>query len=141
MKRKIAPPSVKRASLEPDALAPDGSLIFLLATGAQGATRASLCEVRLAAGAVSRPVRHRTVEEIWHVVAGRGKVWRCPAGEEAEPVEVGPGDTLVIPTGWRFQFCAVPETELRFLCYTAPPWPGHDEAEPAEAGGLGAPTV
>jgi mannose-6-phosphate isomerase-like protein (cupin superfamily) len=137
----LTPPPSGRASREPDAIAPDGSEIRLLATMAHGATRASLCEVRLAPGAVSRPVCHRSVEEIWYVLEGRGHVWRCPPGARAEPVEVGPGDSLVIPTGWRFQFRAAPSGPLRFLCYTSPPWPGPDEAEPIASGGLGEPTV
>lgn len=135
-----APPP-GRASAEPNALAPDGSEIRLLAADAHGATRASLCEVRLPPGAVSRPVSHRSVEEIWYVLAGRGQVWRCAPGAEANPMDVRSGDALVIPTGWRFQFRAAPETELRFLCYTSPPWPGPDEAQAAELGGLGDPTV
>src|SRR5262245_19458830 len=118
-----APPT-GRAARDPDAIAPDGSQIRLLATAAHGATRASLCEVRLPRGAVSRPVRHRSVEEIWHVTAGRGHVWRCPPGGEADPIAVAPGDTIVIPTGWSFQFRAAPDSDLRFLCYTSPPWPG-----------------
>lgn len=138
---KITPPSVGRASREPDTIAPDGSEISLLATEAQGATRASLCEVRLPPGAVSRPVYHRSVEEIWYVVEGSGQVWRCPPGAKADPVEVRPGDTLVIPAGWRFQFSAASGTGLRFLCYTSPPWPGPDEAQPARVRGLGPPTV
>jgi mannose-6-phosphate isomerase-like protein (cupin superfamily) len=124
-----------------DAIAPDGSEIRILADQAHGTTRASLCEVRLRAGAVSRPVAHRTVEEIWHVTGGRGQVWRCPLRSHAEPIDVGPGDTIVIPAGWRFQFRAAPDTALTFLCYTTPPWPGADEAEPAGPGGLGDPTV
>jgi mannose-6-phosphate isomerase-like protein (cupin superfamily) len=125
----------------PDAIAPDGSEIYLRVGAPQGATRASLCGVRLPAGAVSRPVRHRTVEEIWYVLEGDGDVWRCAAGAEADPVAMRPGDALVIPTGWRFQFRAGPRGPLRFLCYTAPPWPGPEEAVPAEPGGLGPATV
>ena len=132
-----APPPPGRASGAPDVIAPDGSEIRLLAR----AMRASLCEVRLPAGAVSRPVYHRSVEEIWYVLAGRGHVWRCPPGERANPVGVQAGDALVIPTGWRFQFRAAPEAELRFLCHTSPPWPGADEAVSAESGGLGPATV
>ncbi len=138
---KITPPALGRAPREVDAIAPDGSAIRLLATETQGATRASLCEVRLAPGAVSRPVSHRSVEEIWYVLEGRGQVWRCPPEAEADPVDVEPGDALVIPTGWRFQFRADPDAALRFLCFTVPPWPGPDEARPAGTGGLGAPTV
>ena len=134
-------PPVGRAPRAPDAIAPDGSEIRLLATGAHGATRASVCEVRLPPGAVSRPVSHRSVEEIWYVLEGRGQVWRCPPESEVDPVDVRPGDTLVIPTGWRFQFRAAPDSALRFVCFTSPPWPGPDEARPAAPGGLGAPTV
>ena len=121
----------------PDVIAPDGSEIYLRVGAAEGVTRASLCEVRLAAGAVSRPVRHRSVEEIWYVLEGEGDVWRGAAGV----VTVRPGDALVIPTGSSFQFRAGPAAPLRFLCYTAPPWPGPDEALPAEPGGLGPATV
>ena len=133
----ITPPPSRRAADEPDTLAPDGSEIRLLVT----ATRASLCEVRLAPGAVSRPVSHRSVEEIWYVIAGRGRVWRCPPGVRAEPIDISAGDALVIPTGWRFQFSAAATSELRFLCFTAPPWPGADEAVEEDSGDLGPPTV
>ena len=138
---RAVPPRVGRAAREPDAIAVDGSQIRVLADHRHGAARASLCEVRLPPGGVSRPIRHRTVEEIWHVTAGRGEVWRCPEGGDALPSAVEPGDTLVIPVGWRFQFRAAPDGGLTFLCYTSPPWPGDDEAEPAGPGGLGAPTV
>ncbi len=117
----------------PDATAPDGSEISFLVGDA---TRASLVEVRLPAGQTSRPVRHRTVEEIWYFLAGEGLVWRRPPGGEAAVEAVQPGRTLVIPTGWAFQFRAGPAADLRFLCYTSPPWPGHDEAVPVPDGGL-----
>ena len=133
--------SIRRAGRAADTQAPDGSEIRLLATLAQGATRASLCEVTLSAGAISRPVRHRSIEEIWHVTAGRGRVWRCPPGGSADPIDVSAGDTLVIPPRWAFQFSAAPTTALRFLCYTSPPWPGPEEAEPVGPGALGTPTV
>ena len=137
-------PPVGRRALRPDATAPDGSEIRLLIDQRHQATRASLCEVTLAAGQVSRPVWHRTVEEVWYVLEGQGRVWRCPPDAETDSVDhvsVGPGDALTIPRGWRFQFCAGDEGALRFLCYTAPPWPGADEAQPAEHGGLWAATV
>lgn len=117
----------------PDATAPDGSEIFFLVGDA---SRASLVEVRLPASRTSMPVRHRTVEEIWYFLAGRGRVWRRPPDGAAVVEDVQPGRTLVIPTGWAFQFQAGPDGELRFLCYTSPPWPGDDEAVPVAAGGL-----
>ena len=118
----------------PDAIAPDGSEIYHLVADAQ---RASLVEVRLPAGRTSKPVRHRTVEEIWYFLAGEGRVWRQPPAGEASVRRVAPGSVLTIPTGWAFQFQADPGADLRFLCYTAPPWPGDEEAQAAEPGGLG----
>jgi mannose-6-phosphate isomerase-like protein (cupin superfamily) len=135
---------IGRAAADPNAIAPDGSEIRLLIDNRHAATRASLVEVRLATGQVSRPVWHRQVEEIWYVLEGRGQVWRCPPDADptaVAPTPVGPGDALTIPTGWRFQFRAAAEEPLRFLCFTSPPWPGPDEAHPAEFGGLGPGTV
>ena len=137
-------PPVSRRSEMLDANAPDGSDIRLLVDGRHHATRASLVEVSLAAGQVSKPVWHRTVEEIWFVLEGDGQVWRCSPHDvptAADIVTVSQGDALVIPTTWRFQFRAGPACLLRFLCYTAPPWPGESEAVLLDFGGLGAGTV
>ena len=122
-----------------DAIAPDGSEIYFLVDDAD---RASLVEVRLAAGLISRPVRHRTVEEIWYVTGGRGRIWRCaPGSVQGETVAVRPGDAVRIPTGWAFQFAAAMESGLRFVCFTSPPWPGPEEAALLAEGGLGPPTA
>ena len=137
----VTPPPLGRAAKQPDTIAPDGSEIRLLAVGEQGATRASLCEVRLAPGGVSRPIAHRSVEEIWYVLQGRGKVWRSPPDTRLTPIDLTPGDSVVIPRGWHFQFSADADGELRILCYTSPPWPGPDEAVPVGSGALGQPTV
>lgn len=138
------PPPSRRGEF-PDVYAPDGSEIRLLTDARHGAGKSSLVEVTLPAGQVSRPVYHRTVEETWYILEGRGRVWRCPpdaaAAVSVHPQDVGPGDALVIPTGWRFQFATAPDGPLRFLCHTTPPWPGEDEAVPAGPGGLGEPTV
>ena len=137
-------PRPSRRGDAPDLYAPDGSEIRLLADGRHGAVKSSTVEVTLPAGQVSRPVYHRTVEETWYILEGRGRVWRCPPDADAAsvpPQDVAAGDALVIPTGWRFQFAAAPDKPLRFLCHTTPPWPGEDEAAPAEHGGLGEPTV
>ena len=131
---------VGRRSDSPDATAPDGSEIRLLIDHRHAARRASLVEVTLLAGQVSKPVWHRTVEEIWYVLEGQGQVWRCPPTSEPDqvaPAPVGPGDALTIPTGWRFQFSADSTAPLRFLCHTSPPWPGEDEVVFAGVGGLG----
>lgn len=114
-----------------DAIAPDGSEIrFLVPPADPPAERASMVDVWLPAGRASRPVRHRTVEEIWCVVAGSGRVWRrAPGAADALEVSVSPGSTLAIPVGWAFWFEADANVGLRFLCWTSPAWPGDDEAE------------
>jgi mannose-6-phosphate isomerase-like protein (cupin superfamily) len=117
----------------PDAVAPDGSDIYFRVLDSR---RASLVEVVLAPGNTSRPVKHRTVEEIWYFLAGSGEVW-----VEPDTRQVAPGDVVVIPTGSAFQFRATGDEPLRFLCFTSPPWPGDGEAIPLEQGGIGEPTV
>lgn len=138
-------PPMGHRSAEPDVIAPDGSEIRLLIDHRHAAVGASVVEVTLPAGQVSRPVYHRTVEEVWYILEGTGKVWRCPpAADESllvPALPVAPGDALVIPVGWMFQFSADESGNLRFLCVTMPPWPGNDEAQPAGTGGLGSPTV
>lgn len=139
---KEAPPLGQRG-VGPDTTAPDGSEIRLLVDRRQGADRASLCEVTLPPAQVSRAVWHQGVEEIWYVLEGRGQVWRCPPEVDAEavaPMAVASGDALTVPPRWRFQFSSEAGGPLRFLCFTAP-WPGSGEAQPAERGGLGTPTL
>jgi mannose-6-phosphate isomerase-like protein (cupin superfamily) len=133
-----------RRQPDPDATAPDGSEIRLLIDQRHRAEKASMVEVTLPAGQVSRPVWHRSVEEVWYVLEGGGQVWRCPPTADpitVAPTPVSPSDAVAIPVGWRFQFSAAPDVPLRFLCCTIPPWPGPDEAQPAEYGGLGPATV
>ena len=135
----LVPPLGQRR-LTPDLTAPDGSEIRLLVDVRHGATNSSLVEVTLGSGEVTRPARHRTVEEVWYVLEGTGQVWRCRPDADPEnvsAVDVKPGDALVIPTGWSFQFSAGQDGPLRFLCHTTPPWPGEDEAVPVAQGGLG----
>lgn len=137
-------PALASRSDLPDVTAPDGSEIRLLIDQRHQASAASLVEVTLPAGQVSRPVWHQRVEEVWYVLQGHGAVWRCPP--DADParyaaVAVKPGDSLVIPPRWRFQFSASDAEALRFLCFTVPPWPGNDEAQTTEFGRLGPATV
>ena len=112
---------------KPDTVAPDGSAVRLLATLAGG----SFAHFELPAGAVSQAVAHRTVEEIWYFVSGRGQVWRRLAGEESL-IEAVPGLSLTIPLGAHFQFRAEADAPLAFVAVTMPPWPGEAEAFPVE---------
>jgi mannose-6-phosphate isomerase-like protein (cupin superfamily) len=110
-----------------DYLAPDGSEIRLLPTYDAG----GLAHCRLPATRISVPVRHRTVVEIWYVLAGRGEVWRAN-DEEEEVVQVKPSSALTIPLGVSFQFRASNKGALEILIGTFPRWPGAAEAEPAD---------
>lgn len=111
----------------PDAIAPDGSEVRILLRLAGG----SMAHFRLAPGEVSIAVEHRTVEELWYVVAGHGEMWRSQAGRE-EVTPLAPGISLSIPLGTRFQFRALGDAPLEAVGVTMPPWPGEGEALPVE---------
>ena len=106
-----------------DALAPDGSEIRVLAATASG----SMAHCSLPPGQTSVAVAHRTVEEVWYFLAGRGEVWR-KLGEREEVIEVSLGTSLAIPLGTHFQFRNTGKTPLEFVLTTIPPWPGDEEA-------------
>jgi mannose-6-phosphate isomerase-like protein (cupin superfamily) len=108
---------------EPVAVAPDGTAVRVLLALAGG----SLAHFELPAGATSHAVKHRTVEEIWYFLGGRGEIWRADGARQSiEPIE--PGVSLTIPLGTAFQFRALGEDKLTFLAITMPPWPGEEEA-------------
>jgi mannose-6-phosphate isomerase-like protein (cupin superfamily) len=117
------PWETKRLPARPDAVAPDGSDVRVL-PGLGGGTMAHF---ELAPGETSIAVVHRTVEEIWFFVGGRGEMWRAH-DEREEVVEVEPGIALTIPVGTRFQFRALGSAPLAAVGVTMPPWPGPDEA-------------
>src|SRR4051812_34252196 len=82
-----------------DVVAPDGSDVRILLAGERG----SLAHFELAAGETSIAVRHRTVEEMWFFLSGRGQMWRRRGSEELV-VAVEEGVALVIPPHTSFQF-------------------------------------
>lgn len=112
-----------RLPIDPTATAPDGSDVRVLL----GLTGGGMAHFELTAGQTSRAVVHRTVEEIWYVVAGRGQIWRR-AGEREEVTELEPGVCLTIPLGTHFQFRAATDQAVAAVAITMPPWPGADEA-------------
>jgi mannose-6-phosphate isomerase-like protein (cupin superfamily) len=113
----------KRSGAAPDAIAPDGSEVHVLCRSAH----ASMSVFSLPAHGVAKAVAHRSVDELWYVAAGHGRIWRRLGGHE-ETVELVPGTSLSIPVGTHFQFrCDGPET-LTAIGTTMPPWPDVDEA-------------
>jgi mannose-6-phosphate isomerase-like protein (cupin superfamily) len=113
----------KRISAEPDAIAPDGSEVRLLCQLSRG----GLAAFSLAPNAVSKPVAHRTIEEVWYFTSGHGRMWR-KLGDHEEVVDVGPGISISIPTGTHFQFRCDGLDPLTAIGATMPPWPGEGEA-------------
>jgi len=113
----------RRSATAADAIAPDGSEVRLLCSSPRG----SMAAFRLAPNAVSKAVAHRTVEEIWYFIAGRGRMWR-KLGDREEITEVAPGLSITIPTGTHFQFRCDGGEPLEAVGVTMPPWPGDDEA-------------
>lgn len=116
-----------RLPAAPDAVAPDGSEVRVLCR----VGRASMAHFTLPPRAVSKAVAHRTVEEVWFFVSGRGRMWRR-LGDREETVEVGPGVSVSIPLGTRFQFRCDGDEPLSAVGATMPPWPGEDEAYAVE---------
>jgi mannose-6-phosphate isomerase-like protein (cupin superfamily) len=111
-----------------DAIAPDGSLVRLLPSLPGG----SMAHFELGAGEVSRPQRHRTVDEIWYIVAGLGRMWRRQEGLEPREIDLRAGVALTIPVGTAFQFRNTGREPLAAIGITMPPWPGGDEAMDAD---------
>jgi mannose-6-phosphate isomerase-like protein (cupin superfamily) len=107
----------------PDAIAPDGSEVRILCSTGRG----SLAHFTLPPHAVSKAMVHRTVEEVWYFLSGRGQIWRRFL-EHEEIVDVGPRVSITIPVGAHFQFRSVSHEPLTAVGTTMPPWPGEGEA-------------
>ena len=110
-----------------DAMAPDGSEVRILCSGSRG----SMAHFSLPGGQVSQAVAHRSIEEVWYFLAGRGRFWR-QAGAEQDIVDVSEGVSISIPPGTHFQFRNDGEEALTAVGVSMPPWPGEDEAYAVE---------
>jgi mannose-6-phosphate isomerase-like protein (cupin superfamily) len=108
---------------EPTVIAPDGSNVRVLL----GSPAGLMAHFELAAGETALEVTHRTVEEVWYVLAGAGEMWR-KQGEREEVVALRPGTCVTIPLGTHFQFRASSKQAISAVAITMPPWPGEGEA-------------
>ncbi len=114
----------------PGARSPAGAEIRYLMEGATG----DMIHSTVPPGQVNRATVHATVSEFWHVLSGRGGIWR--RDESGEEVTVlTPGVSIDIPVGTAFQYRCTGAEALRFLCITMPPWPGDAEATLIEVRG------
>ena len=115
--------ATRRLPAQRDVVAPDGSDVRILL----GLERGGMAHFELAPGRTSKAVAHRTVEEIWYFVGGRGEMWRRQGARE-EVVAVEPGVCLSIPLGTQFQLRSLGAEPLAAVAVTLPPWPGEGEA-------------
>ena len=115
--------STTRLPEAPDTVAPDGSDVRILLQ----LTGGGMAHFELGPGQTAKAVSHRTVEEIWFFLSGRGEMWRLQDGRE-EVVPLEPGVCLTIPLGTHFQFRSSGDEPLAAIGVTMPPWPGEGEA-------------
>ena len=113
----------KRTGPVPDVIATDGCEVRVLCATPRG----GMALFTLSAGAVGNAIAHRTVEEIWVVVRGRGQMWRKSGGQE-DIAELAAGVSVSIPVGMHFQLRCDGAEPLEAVAVTMPPWPGDGEA-------------
>ena len=127
-RRGMGPPLSAERVIAMDAtaadVAEDHTLTRTLVEGGCG----MMVRRELAAGACTAPVRHRTVEQLWHVTEGGGELWRSQDGESRFDI-LAAGDSVCIRPGVQFQVRAT-TSRLRALVATSPRWPGAHEAVP-----------
>jgi mannose-6-phosphate isomerase-like protein (cupin superfamily) len=103
----------------PHARSPAGAEIrFLLASDA-----GNMIHATVPPGQVNRATVHATVSEFWHVLSGRGEIWRRD-GDAENVTDLTPGVSLDITAGTFFQYRCSGAEALRFVCVTMPSWPG-----------------
>ena len=107
----------------PDGRSPAGADVRILIDGETG----TMIHSTVPPDQVNRATVHATVSEFWHVLSGKGRIWRRDATGE-ETVVLERGVTIDIPVGTAFQYRCDGDEPLRFLCVSMPPWPGAHEA-------------
>ena len=125
-------PDTQSLANAPEIAAPDGSTVRPLC---HISGLGSFAHFQLEPGDVARAVSHATVQEIWYVVGGVGRMWRRQEGQEPAIADLRPGVCLTIPLGTAFQFRAYsPDEPLQVVAVTMPPWPAgsEDEARPEQ---------
>ena len=113
----------RQISKDPDTMAPDGFEVRLLCSLSRG----SMAHFTLLPGTASKAVAHHTIEEVWYIISGSGRMWRR-FNDTKETVSVGAGTSVSIPTGTHFQFRCDSDEPLTAVGTAMPPWPGEEEA-------------
>lgn len=118
----------KRLAPRIDATAPDGSEVRVLLRNSGN----SVAHFSFQPGQISRPVRHRSIDEIWFFLTGSGELWRSN-DDQQQIIKISADLSISIPAGTAFQIRVDSECALTAIGTSTPPWPGenseHDEAE------------
>jgi len=111
-----------------DATAPDGSEVRVLLRNNAN----SVAHFSFRPGQISRPIRHRSIDEIWFFLSGTGELWRSN-GAQQQTIKIAPDLCISIPAGTAFQIRVDSDCALTAIGTTTPPWPGENsEQEEAE---------
>ncbi|PCI04027.1 MAG: cupin [Hyphomicrobiales bacterium] len=110
-----------------DAKSPAGADIRFIMDGTTG----NMIHASVPPHQINRATIHSTVSEFWYVLEGQGEIWRSDGASE-KVTQLLAGTSIDIPVGTAFQYRNVGESDLKFICISMPPWPGDDEASPAE---------
>jgi mannose-6-phosphate isomerase-like protein (cupin superfamily) len=113
----------RRVNTAPDVIAPDGCEVRVLCMTSRG----GMALFTLAPGRIAKAVAHRTIEEVWYVIRGRGRMWR-KSDEREEITKLAAGISISIPKGTQFQLRCDGSEPLEAVAATMPPWPGDNEA-------------
>lgn len=106
----------------------DGSEIReLMHPALHGSHHQSLAEALVPAGTRTLLHRHHRTEELYHILAGHG---RMTLGEAL--FDVAPGDTILIPPGTPHCIAADDDAPLRLLCCCSPAY-DHQDTELLDA--------
>ena len=108
---------------KPDAKSPAGADIRFIMDGTTG----NMIHSTVPPGQINRATIHKTVSEFWHILEGKGEIWRKDATEE-RVTSLAAGVSIDVPVGTAFQYCNTGSEPLTFICITMPPWPGDEEA-------------
>jgi mannose-6-phosphate isomerase-like protein (cupin superfamily) len=113
----------KHLASQADEIAPDGSQVRLLVSTSRG----SMAHFTIPAGHTIRAVKHRTVDEIWYIVSGRGQMWRSLDDTE-NVTDLSANLAVSIPVGTTFQVRNPGAKDICVVGQTMPAWPGNDDA-------------
>jgi mannose-6-phosphate isomerase-like protein (cupin superfamily) len=116
----------KDAPVEPSFLADDGSIIRTMPH--VGGVQSVQC--LLPKEGVIQACRHKTVSQIWYVIAGEGDMWLKDTTGTESVTPLKKGVALTVPLGYSFQFRNTGKSDLEIFIVNATPWSGAGELIP-----------